>query len=661
MCGICGIINFDGSPIDPHTLLRMRDALAHRGPDDWGAVLINTNSSCGSIKHFVFKDIENLAQQNNNNRLFNIGLAHRRLSIIDLSSAGRQPMCNEDGSVWITYNGEIYNFLELKKVLEGNGHIFKTRSDTEVIIHAYEEWGKDFVSHLRGMFAIVIWDVNKRQCIMARDRFGIKPLFYFFDEKRLIFASELKSLALSGLVPLEINPEAVLQYFKYYYIPAPNTIYKNIFSVLPAHEIICTSENLIDRGYWQLYFDETLSDERKAVRFIESELAESIAQHVVADVPVGCFLSGGVDSSLVSCYAKKAIGNDLKAYCIGFREDEYDESVYARMVAQRLGIDLNVDIMESTPDFKDIMKIVECCDQPFADSSLIPTYQVCRNARRYFPVALSGDGGDEVFAGYSFRLQRAADSLSRNSFLDYILKAILSVAGNLGFSEHFPKGMERLSKFVKLSLPERYIFYHTKSLRSEKIVHPDVMKSGDSHPDFISKQVNKRGLENNLNGMLALCLHNNLSNDMLVKVDRASMANSLEVRVPFLDHKLVEAASKLSSTLKQRGFINLNSKYLLKRIAEKKLPHKAIFRDKMGFGIPMVLWTEMKLQGYLRDTFANADSSIFDYLNKSAVSTLIDSNEIQSTSSDKWALLCFFIWYKKWQTKSIDRGFTAEC
>jgi asparagine synthase (glutamine-hydrolysing) len=495
---------------------------------------------------------------------------------------------------------------------------------------------------------------------MARDRFGIKPLFYFFDEKRLIFASELKGLVVSGLVPLEINPEAVLQYFKYYYVPAPNTIYKNVYSVLPAHELICANGRLIDREYWQLCFDDTLSDEKKAIDFIESELAESITQHMIADVPVGCFLSGGVDSSLVSYYAKKAIGNDLKAYCIGFGEEKYDESVYAHIVGQHLGIDLNVDVMEQSPDFKDILKIVGCCDQPFADSSLIPTYQVCRNARRYFPVALSGDGGDETFAGYSFRLQRAAAFLSRNSSLDCIFKAILSVAGNLGFSEHNPKGMERLNEFAKLSLSERYIFYHTKSLQFGKIVHPDVLKFGDSHPDFIRMQVNKRGLENDLNGMLALCLQNNLPNDMLVKVDRASMANSLEVRVPFLDHKLVEAASKLSSKLKQRGIINLNSKYLLKRIAEKKLPRKAIYRDKMGFGIPIVQWTEMKLQGYLRDALADADSSIFAYLSKSAVSTLIDSNEMQSSSSDKWALLCFLIWYKKWQTKSVDCGLATE-
>jgi len=660
MCGICGIINFDGSPVDPSVLITMRDVLTHRGPDDCGAVLLNSNFSQENTKYLNFQEVAELNTMYVNMNSFNIGLAHRRLSIIDLSSAGRQPMCNEDGSVWITYNGEIYNFLELKKILKEKGHIFKTHSDTEIIIHAYEEWGEDFVSHLRGMFATVLWDTNKCRCIMARDRFGIKPLFYFFDEKRLIFASELKGLCLSGLVPLEINPEAVLQYFKYYYIPAPNTIYKNIFSVLPAHEIMCANGNLVSREYWQLYFDETLSDEKKAVHFIESELAESIAQHVVSDVPVGCFLSGGVDSSLVAFYAKRAIGNDLKAYCIGFKEDEYDESVYARVVAQRLGIDLNVDIMEAAPDFKDIMKIVGCCDQPFADSSLIPTYQVCRNARRYFPVALSGDGGDEAFAGYSFRLQRAAAFLSRNSALEYILKAIFSVGGNPGFSEHLPKDMERVSEFIKLSLRERYIFYHTKSEQFEKIVHPYVLTFGDSHPDFIRMQANKMGLENDLNGMLALCLQNNLSNDMLVKVDRASMANSLEVRVPFLDHKLVEAASKLSATLKQRGIINSNSKYLLKKIAEKKLPRKAIFRDKMGFGIPIVQWTEIKLQSYLREALADADSSIFDYLSKSAVSTLIDSNKMQSASSDKWAVLCFFIWYKKWQTKNVDRGLAVD-
>ena len=317
------------------------------------------------------------------------------------------------------------------------------------------------------------------------------------------------------------------------------------------------------------------------------------------------------------------------------------------MVGKHLGIDLNVDVMESSPDFEDIIKIIECCDQPFADSSLIPTYQVCRNARHYFPVALSGDGGDEIFAGYSFRLQRAATLLNNKSYFHYISKLILSLMENLSFTEKFERSIKRFNEFSKLTLSERYIFLHTKSLQFQEIVNKDVLEFYDSHPDFIHMQANKRRLENNLNGMLALCLQNNLSNDMLVKVDRASMANSLEVRVPFLDHKLVEAASKLSARLKQRGLIKLNSKYILKRIAEKKLPHKAIFRGKMGFGIPIVQWTEMRLQSYLRKALADTNLSIFNYLNKNAVSTLVDSNEMQRISSDKWALFCFLVWYKK--------------
>jgi len=649
MCGICGIINFDGSPVDPNILVKMRDKLAHRGPDDKGGVLVSRDFSRGMPAYLKFQDCEEVNQidRNYNKEIYHAGLAHRRLSIIDLSSSARQPMSNEDGSIWITYNGEIYNYLELKSILEKKGHIFNTNSDTEVIVHAYEEWREDFVTHLRGMFAIAVWDSNKNICIMARDRFGIKPLFYFFDEKKLIFASELKSIVSSGLVPVEINPEGVLQYFKYYYVPAPNTIFKNIFSVLPGHEAFCVNGHLTSREYWELYFHEIYSNEREAIRLIESELTECITQHIVADVPVGCFLSGGVDSSLVSFYAKNAIGDDLRAYCIGFGEDKYDESVYARMVGKHLGIDLNVDVMESSPDFEDIIKIIECCDQPFADSSLIPTYQVCRNARHYFPVALSGDGGDEIFAGYSFRLQRAATLLNNKSYFHYISKLILSLMENLSFTEKFERSIKRFNEFSKLTLSERYIFLHTKSLQFQEIVNKDVLEFYDSHPDFIHMQANKRRLENNLNGMLALCLQNNLSNDMLVKVDRASMANSLEVRVPFLDHKLVEAASKLSARLKQRGLIKLNSKYILKRIAEKKLPHKAIFRGKMGFGIPIVQWTEMRLQSYLRKALADTNLSIFNYLNKNAVSTLVDSNEMQRISSDKWALFCFLVWYKK--------------
>jgi len=581
------------------------------------------------------------------NEVYDIGLAHRRLSIIDLSSAGRQPMCNKDGRVWITYNGEIYNFLDLRRELKMRGHTFNTGSDTEVIIHAYEEWQEGFVNHLRGMFAIVLWDASRNICIVVRDRFGIKPIFYFFDKKQLIFASELKSIIVSGMVQIEINPEAVLQYFKYHYVPAPNTIYKNIFCVLPGHELIFSNGNSISREYWEFSNEETYYDEKKAIRYIENELKECIKQHMISDVPVGCFLSGGVDSSLVSFYAKKAIGNDLKAYSIGFKEKKYDESVYACMVGKHLGIDVNVDTMESTPDFEEILKIVGCCDQPFADSSLIPTYQVCRNARRYFPVALSGDGGDEVFAGYSFRLQRLASFLNINSFSDYMTRSILSLMNNLCFNGKYKDSIKRANEFLKLTLSDRYIFYHTRSLNYEKLVHPEVVKIEESHPYFIRMQVNKRKLGNNLNGMLTLCLQNNLSNDMLVKVDRASMANSLEVRVPFLDHKLVEAAFKLSTRLKQRGIIRVESKYVLKKIAEKKLPYKTIFRDKMGFSIPIVQWMEIKMQSYLKEAFSDADNSIFNYINKRNVSNLIDSSEMQSTSSDKWALLCFLIWYKK--------------
>jgi len=646
MCGICGIINFDGAPIDPHRLVRMRDLMQERGPDDRGAVLIDSYRAADVNGCVSFRDVEELGP-NIDEKSYSIGLAHRRLSIIDLSSAGRQPMCNDSGTVWITFNGEIYNFQRLKQFLAGRGYRFRTNTDTEVILYAYEEWGKDFVCHLRGMFAIALWDRRRARCILARDRFGIKPLFYFHSQRSLVFASDLMAVLLAGHVQPSINPEAVLQYFKYHYVPAPNTILKDVFAVSPAKEMVVTAERQSDNQYWQIRIDGSIEDEKEATDLVETELGQVVEGHLIADVPVGCFLSGGVDSSLVTYFAKKIAGDGLKAYCIGFKEASYDESFYARMVADYLGVDLNIDIMDKPPGFDQIAEMVSCMDQPFADSSLIPTYQVCRNARRYFPVALSGDGGDEVFAGYSFRLQKVASLLYRHKAANFLAGALLSLLGRLGVAGLLPGAIKKIGEFSQLSLAERYIYYHLKSDSFDKLVNPEIYHQADSYPDFVKAQVEQQGWPDNLHGMLAICLHNNLPNDMLVKVDRASMAHSLEVRVPFLDHRLVESAFRLSASLKQPGIIKSQPKYVLKRIAESKLPREPVFRPKMGFSIPLHQW-ETKLHKYIIELFDVLDGSVFDYLNKEI---LLHADGIISVcnDTDRWAIFCFLIWYEKFQ------------
>ncbi len=647
MCGICGIINIDGTPVNPDVIISMRDVMSNRGPDDKGAVLLRGASQGRGERCLRFQELQEIEAQHLNSG-YNIGLAHRRLSIIDLSHDGRQPMSNETETVWITFNGEIYNFLELRQELEVRGHRFRTRTDTEVIVQAYEEWGTDFVCHLRGMFAIAIWDVERSLCVLTRDRFGIKPLFYYWDGKHLIFSSDINSLMLSGLIEPEISPESVLQYFKYHYIPAPNTIYKEVYAVLPGEELVVFNGYMDKREFWQPCLAQTISDEKEAIELVESKLKEAVDIHLVADVPIGSFLSGGVDSSLVTLFAKEITG-DINAFCIGFREPEFDESSYARMVADRLGVSLKVDMMEQVPPFEEIIKIVDCCDQPFADSSLIATYQVCRNARHYFPVALSGDGGDEVFAGYGFRLQNISSYSDRHPMINGVMNAILSAGKMLGTFNRFAIAFERLKNFKGRSLAQRYIFYHIKSQQADEIVHPDVSKAGEPHPDFIKSQVDRHGLPNNLEGMLALCIKNNLPNDMLVKVDRASMANSLEVRVPFLDHRLVETAFMLASSLKQPGIIRTRPKYILKKIAERNLPHESIYRKKKGFSVPMGKWADTKINSYLTEVFNSIPRSVYDYLNPDIARRIDNPQEMTLTYTDQWALFCFFIWHDRHQ------------
>ncbi len=323
------------------------------------------------------------------------------------------------------------------------------------------------------------------------------------------------------------------------------------------------------------------------------------------------------------------------------------------MVAAHLGIDLDVDVLQRPPEFPEIVKMITCCDQPFADSSLIPTYQVCRNARKLFPVALSGDGGDEVFAGYSLRLQNMANITDRYPIINSCLDSFLWLCKVIGFLNRLPISLRKFAQFKNLSLSDRYIFYHIKSPNFNSIVHPAISQKGESHPAFIRQQARKHELSNNLNGILALCLQNNLPNDMLAKVDRASMANSLEVRVPFLDHKLVETALKLASSLKQPGIIRNRPKNVLKKIAEKNLPNETVFRRKMGFSIPINYWAEDKLNIYITKILRNTNRSIFDYLSQEAIKSIIDQDKSRFSPYDKWAIFCFLVWFNSFQ-KSLS-------
>ena len=567
MCGIYGAFSTDGErPIQADVLERMAHVLAHRGPDGGGTHLAGP-----------------------------FGMGMRRLSIIDLTG-GDQPMCNEDGTLWVVFNGEIYNYRELTAELIARGHRFATSSDTEVLVHLYEEYGERCVEPLRGMFAFAIWDGPRRELLLGRDRLGIKPLYYAATPDGFLFGSELKALIQSPWLSPRLDRRGLAAYLQYGYVPDPLSILDGVVKVPPGHTLTVRSGRpAAPRRYWQgtAHFKPTAApdSERQAAEDLWRKLEEAVHVHMVSDVPVGAFLSGGVDSSAVVSIMARASHRPIKTFSVGFLEDRYNELPHAREVAEAYGTEHHELLVEPN-DLKVLEELLSSFDEPFADSSAIPTYLVSRLARQHVKVVLSGDGGDELFAGYD---RYVVDHRRRH----------LGLLGNLGLgaplravSAVLPVGGGR-NTLHNLSLPRLQRYIDAISLFSRQALH-DVLADGDASGVDIASLAD-HDLDS-LSQLQDLDLKTYLPGDILTKVDRMSMANSLEARVPLLDHPLVEFACSLPPDLR---FREGTTKYLLKRALEGRVPANVLTRPKQGFAVPLESWFSGSVPGFFRDELAD--------------------------------------------------------
>jgi asparagine synthase (glutamine-hydrolysing) len=618
MCGICGIFEPGReTAIDPTRIKAMADTIRHRGPDDEG---------CYTAP--------------------GIGLGFRRLSIIDVEG-GHQPLSNEDGTVWIAFNGEIYNFEELNRRYLSSGHSFKTRSDTETIVHLYEELGEECFAELRGMFAIALWDGRRKRLLLARDRIGKKPLFYSWDGRRLIFGSEIKALWKAGGISKEMDPEALSDYFSYQYVPAPKTIYRQVRKLRPAHYIVVEGGNLREVSYWDLNFNQTreLSEDDWCESFLE-EYRAAVKSRLVSDVPLGAFLSGGVDSSSVVALMNE-FQSRVTTCSIGFKDERYNEAGEARSFATTLGANHFEETVE--PYAIDLLpKLAWHYDEPFADSSALPTYYVSQVARRHVTVALSGDGGDESFAGYRrYKLTLWEDQLRSRipaSFRRNVFGPLGEWYPKLGWA---PRVFRAKNTFQSLARdPIEGYFYGGSvcppALKLE-LFTPDLWKAlaGYDSIEVLRYHYNRANTLDPLSRIQYVDIKTYLVDDILTKVDRASMANSLEVRCPLLDHKLMELIAQMPSGLKLH---NGQGKYIFKKALERVLPSSILHRSKKGFSVPVAEWFRGELKGFAQDALFRNDDGLLN-------SSFLDRcwKQHQRGQRDWSALLWSVLMFRKWQ------------
>ncbi len=621
MCGITGIFDLrEQRPIDREVLRRINDMQWHRGPDESGLYLEP-----------------------------GLGFGHRRLSIIDIA-AGQQPMFNEDGTVAVVFNGEIYNFVDLIPELTALGHVFKTRSDTETIVHAWEQWGVDCVHHFRGMFAFALWDRRQQVFFMARDRLGVKPLHYAItDEGFLVFGSELKTLTAWPGFRRDIDDEAVEEYFGYGYVPEPRTIYKAALKMPPGHRV------LIRRGrpvpapeeYWDVPFAPlpAMRVEDAQSEFIE-RFREAVKIRMVAEVPLGAFLSGGVDSSAVVAMMAGLADQPVKTCSIAFSDPKYDESDHALRVAERYRTDHHVNTVEAD-DISLLDELARLYDEPYADSSAMPTYRVCQLARKDVTVALSGDGGDENFAGYRrYRWHSYEERMRR--LLPYGVRHPLF--GFLGRvypkADWAPKVFRAKTTFQAMARDTVEGYFHGVSVMGDDLRNRLYSAAFKKRLNgYRAVEVMRRHFErckhlDTVSQVQYLDMKTYLVGDILTKVDRASMAHALEVRVPFLDHRLMEWVSGLPVDFKLHG---TEGKYMLKKALEPYLPHEVMYRRKMGFSIPLAEWFRGPLKARLRSSLlspAMADTGRFDM---AFLKRMCDEHGsgVRDYSASLWSLLMF--------------------
>lgn len=627
MCGIIGFIGTDVNTAD--VLQRMTEVMSHRGPDDFGYRLGE-----------------------------GYGFGHRRLSVIDLSPAGHQPMSNEDGTIWVTHNGEIYNFVELRKELEKRGHRFKSNTDTEVIIHSYEEYGEKCVERFNGMFAFGIWDERERKLFLARDRLGKKPLHYAHLPNGFIFASQIKSILRHPRVKREVDLDALGYYLTMGYIPAPLSIVKGLSKLPGGHFLVYQGNNIRIEKYWDVEYSSeqgVQGDEESHVEKLKELLKDSVKIRLISDVPLGVFLSGGIDSSLILGLASQFSSKPVKAFSIGFREDSYNELQYAKRVSEHFGAEHH-EFMVTPETLNGILpEIMEFFDEPVADPSFLPTYLLSKLTREYVTVALGGDGADEDFGGYVTHknaryaeIYRRLPGFLRKNFIEPMIWSLPASFEYMSFdytAKVFIAGIQYPVEIANLLWLG--VFTPVECCRLSPSHFGQSMleaKLKDVGRDYLMTHSDLSAL----NKILYLDTKYFLQDDLLVKVDLMSMAHSLEVRAPFLDYRLVEYTAKMPSHFKVRG---RTSKYIFKKVANDILPSDIIHRKKQGFSVPVAQWLQ-KGEGLtlIRDVLHNGHFVKAGFFNYDYISELLEQHTNQRINNWKklWALLILELWYRKY-------------
>jgi len=614
MCGICGFYGLE----DKQLLQKMCYVLKHRGPDDHGIYLDK-----------------------------NIGLGHQRLSVIDLNT-GRQPIHNEDQSIWITYNGEIYNFLELRAELEEKGHKFYTNTDTEVIVHSYEEYGEDCVKRFNGMFAIAIWDSRNKQIFLARDRMGKKPLYYALINGKFLFASEMKAILQYEGLKKEVDPEAMSNYLSFLYIQPPRTILKNINKIPAAHTLTFRNGTISTREYWDVRFTEKKGNQNSIKKEMGNLLTDAVRKRLISDVPLGAFLSGGLDSSIIVGLMSRIMDEPVKTLSIGFEEKKFDETPYARIVAEHFGTDHTEHIVR--PDAIDILpNLVWHYDEPFADASAIPMHYISKLAKKKVTVVLTGDGGDESFAGYhrywgyylSKRYKLIPKIIRKNMVAPFVNEIPIAKGryNFIGYAKTFVNSFE-------LPAEQKYAEYQsTFNNRMKKELFSMDMKKNTTRDCLFKPFFDKCRQISSLGQMQYVDIKTSLAEDMLVKVDRMASAHAIETRSPLLDFRIVELAASIKADLKLKG---LNQKFILKQSMKKLLPAEIIKRKKAGFAVPIRDWFRGELKSLVRQVLLDKRSIDRNYFNEDYIKKLLFRHQKGSNdySYHIWALLNLELWHR---------------
>ncbi|CAN5659424.1 amidotransferase 1, exosortase A system-associated [soil metagenome] len=620
MCGIAGRFNYDARrPVDPGTLEAMTDAVRHRGPDASG------------YYHGA-----------------GVGLGHRRLSIIDLCT-GAQPLGNEDGSVQVVFNGEIYNFAELRAELVAHGHRFRTGSDTEVIVHGYEQWGERCVDRFRGMFAFAVWDANARRVLLARDRLGVKPLYYAeLPGIGLVFGSEIKSLLEDPAVPRDWRPEALDAYLTLLYVPAPDTIYRAVHKLPPAHLLVADASGIRVSRYWDLEFtgDGDPLREDEYLEELDHLLRESIGLRLISDVPLGAFLSGGIDSSTVVAYMREASGTPPVTIAVGFNDREFDETAHAETVARHLGCEFHA--LTADPQVEELLpKLAWHFDEPFADSSAVPTYYVSKAARELVTVALSGDGGDELWAGYARHRVEQWEQRVRSA-----LGPARALAGWLGGALPLSVKGARSLRHLSVAPDQAYAMKHAYGMfepGAKDTLYSRDFAASIGHADVFSsfrEAYQACSSSDPMDRALYVDARTYMIDDVLTKVDRMSMAVSLEAREPLLDHKLLEFAARVPMSLKLK---NGQTKFLLRRILERHVPREITERGKRGFEAPIGRWLRGPLAGMTQELLLDGRLRDRGVLEQREVTRLWNEHRTGRAEHPHrlWQLVMLELWFRR--------------